>query len=207
MASTMPKPGAHGALGIIFMRLGIAKIDEQAIAEILRDMPLEALRSPWHRCPGRLGRPRAALRDQAGLASAVESTRSQNRTVSWRRSASGGRGRADWPPALTGSARQTRRGRWAGETAGVASVSPSPDQDCARPHRLRCGWRLEKFVLSERFQVRIIEGELALEHAIGHAAPLAQEGQSLGPRPRQSPPRVLPAWRCACVRVRDSIIA
>jgi hypothetical protein len=31
------------ALCIIFMRLGIAKVDQQAIAEILGDMPVEAL--------------------------------------------------------------------------------------------------------------------------------------------------------------------
>src|SRR6516162_5585260 len=35
--------GADSALRIIFMRLGIAKIHEQAVAEILRDMPLKAL--------------------------------------------------------------------------------------------------------------------------------------------------------------------
>ena len=43
MASTMPKPGPHGALRIVFMRLGIAKIDQQAIAEILGNMALKAL--------------------------------------------------------------------------------------------------------------------------------------------------------------------
>ena len=39
MASTMPKPGPHGPLGIIFMSQGIAKVDEQTVAEILGDMP------------------------------------------------------------------------------------------------------------------------------------------------------------------------
>ena len=42
MASTIPSP-SDGPLGVIFMGLGIAKIDEQPIAEILRDMPLKAL--------------------------------------------------------------------------------------------------------------------------------------------------------------------
>ena len=37
-----PQPGPHGPLGIIFVRQGIAEVDEQAIAEILRDMPLKA---------------------------------------------------------------------------------------------------------------------------------------------------------------------
>ena len=35
------QPGPHGALGIIFVRLRIAKVDEQTIAEILGDMPLK----------------------------------------------------------------------------------------------------------------------------------------------------------------------
>ena len=37
-----PQPGPHGPLGVIFVRQGIAKVDEQAIAQILRDMPLKA---------------------------------------------------------------------------------------------------------------------------------------------------------------------
>ena len=36
------QPGAHGALGIVLMRLGIAKVHQQAIAQILRDMPIKA---------------------------------------------------------------------------------------------------------------------------------------------------------------------
>jgi hypothetical protein len=36
------QPGPHGPLGIIFMRLRIAKVDQQAIAEILGDMALKA---------------------------------------------------------------------------------------------------------------------------------------------------------------------
>src|SRR5712692_10346403 len=34
--------GPHGPLGVILMRQGVAEVDEQAIAEILRDMPLKA---------------------------------------------------------------------------------------------------------------------------------------------------------------------
>ena len=33
----------HSSLRIVFMRLGIAKVDEQAIAEILRNVPLQTL--------------------------------------------------------------------------------------------------------------------------------------------------------------------
>ena len=35
--------GAHGPLGVVFMRLRIAKVDQQAIAEILGDMAVKAL--------------------------------------------------------------------------------------------------------------------------------------------------------------------
>ena len=38
-----PEPRAHGALGIVLMGLGIAKVDQQAVAQILRNMPLKAL--------------------------------------------------------------------------------------------------------------------------------------------------------------------
>src|SRR5215471_1122634 len=37
------KSRPHGAVGIVFMGLGIAKVDQQAIPEILRDMALKAL--------------------------------------------------------------------------------------------------------------------------------------------------------------------
>jgi hypothetical protein len=35
-----PQPGPHRPLGVIFVRQGVAKVDEQPIAEILGDMPL-----------------------------------------------------------------------------------------------------------------------------------------------------------------------
>ena len=37
-----PQPGPHRPLGVIFVRQGVAEVDEQAIAEILGDMPLKA---------------------------------------------------------------------------------------------------------------------------------------------------------------------
>ena len=37
-----PQPGPHGPLGVIFMRQGIAKVDQQAIAKILGNMALKA---------------------------------------------------------------------------------------------------------------------------------------------------------------------
>jgi hypothetical protein len=40
MAATMPSP--HRPLRVIFVRVGVPEGDEQAIAEILRDMPVNA---------------------------------------------------------------------------------------------------------------------------------------------------------------------
>ena len=37
-----PQPGAHGPLRVIFMRQGVAEVDQQAIAEILGDIALKA---------------------------------------------------------------------------------------------------------------------------------------------------------------------
>jgi hypothetical protein len=37
-----PQPGSHGPLCIIFVCQGVAEIDEQAITEILGDMPVKA---------------------------------------------------------------------------------------------------------------------------------------------------------------------
>jgi len=36
------QPGSYGPLGVIFVRQGVAEVDEQAITETLRDMPREA---------------------------------------------------------------------------------------------------------------------------------------------------------------------
>jgi hypothetical protein len=37
-----PEPGAHRPLGVIFVRHGVAEVDQQTIAEILRDIPVIA---------------------------------------------------------------------------------------------------------------------------------------------------------------------
>ena len=37
-----PQPSPHRPLGVVLMRQGITKVDEQAVAEILRDLPLKA---------------------------------------------------------------------------------------------------------------------------------------------------------------------
>ena len=71
--------------------------------------------------------------------------------------------------------------------------------------------RLQEVLKDESFlqgsELRVIQRELELESAIGHGGPAGVRGQSPDPRPRQSPHRLLPAWRCACIRMWDSIIA
>src|SRR5437016_1137840 len=37
------EPSTYGSLGVIFMRLGIAKVDQQAISKELGDVPIVAL--------------------------------------------------------------------------------------------------------------------------------------------------------------------
>jgi hypothetical protein len=54
-----PNPGPHRPLGIVLMGLGIAKVDQQPIAEILGNIPLKAgdhlgaglLIGPYHLAP------------------------------------------------------------------------------------------------------------------------------------------------------------
>jgi hypothetical protein len=77
----MPTPGLHRPLRIVFMGLRIAKVHQQPIAEILGNMALEALDD---RSTGLLYA-RTTFRSSSGSrrpARAVESTRSQNSTVS-----------------------------------------------------------------------------------------------------------------------------
>ena len=37
-----PQTSTHGAPRVVFVRLGIAKVDEQTVAEILRNVPVKA---------------------------------------------------------------------------------------------------------------------------------------------------------------------
>ena len=43
MASRIPKPVTDGSLGIIFMGVGIAKVDQESITQELGDMSIIAL--------------------------------------------------------------------------------------------------------------------------------------------------------------------
>jgi hypothetical protein len=80
------EPGANSALGIMFMRLGVAEIGKNAVTHVFCDKATIALDQfgaaaviGGNDAPQVLG---SSLAD-----SAVEPTKSQNMTVSWRRSA------------------------------------------------------------------------------------------------------------------------
>ena len=110
--------GAHGPLGVVFMGLRIAKVHQQPITEILRDIPLKALD---HGGAGLLIR-RTMSRQSSGSscrARRVESTRSQNSTVSWRCSA---------------SARDGALAAGSGSTAGPGTGSGAVGTVTAWPH-------------------------------------------------------------------------
>jgi hypothetical protein len=83
------KRGAHRALGVILVGSWITEVHQEAIAEILRDVTAEANQSRRHRDTDTNARSRAELAGSSWPESLVDSTRSQNITVSWRRSASG----------------------------------------------------------------------------------------------------------------------
>ena len=173
------QPGPHRPLRIVFMRQGIAKVDQQAIAEILGDMPLKALD---HLGAGVLiGPHHLAQVFRVELAGeAVESTRSQNSTVSWRRSASGECGSAwrrgstwdGWSSCVADGGRRRE-----GESCGASSARTRPDQHAAVLID-REPLALDEFVL-QVFQMLVIELELALEGAIGHAPPALEHGNRL----------------------------
>jgi hypothetical protein len=77
---------AHGSLCVVFMRLGVAEVDQHPVAHELRDETAETPHGLGHALL--VGRDDLAevFRVHAGE-SAVEPTRSENITVTWRRSA------------------------------------------------------------------------------------------------------------------------
>jgi hypothetical protein len=81
------KGGAYGPSGIVLVRVRISEVREHAVAKVLRDMPVEA--SDDRRRGGLVRAQHVTEFLGSTLAeSSVEPTRSQNITVSWRRSAS-----------------------------------------------------------------------------------------------------------------------
>ena len=134
------------------------------------------------------------LRGRVAEESAVESTRSQNITVSWRRSASGG---------------EEAAGRGAGTDAGAAGetgVVGSPIQTRTRPASSTARLLALDELIFERFQVRVIELKLQLEGPIRQAAPLTQQSDRLI-HYRDKVHRIASLPRAGPVLMHDSIIA
>ena len=88
--SISARPARTASLGIMLMRLRIAKIGEDAVAHILGDIAPEPRDHLGHGGVICRRAPPANLPDQGEMTSAVEPTKSQNITVSCRRSASAG---------------------------------------------------------------------------------------------------------------------
>jgi hypothetical protein len=109
-----PQPGSYRPLGIVLMRSRVAQIDQDAVAHVFGDQPVEASDD--------IGNDAMISSDDFAIIlgietweSSVEPTRSQNITVSWRRSA----------PARTGAV-----------TAAVGASAPGAA--IASSRRRRC---------------------------------------------------------------------
>ena len=83
-----PEPGPDGTLGVILAGLGVTEVDKEAVAEVLGNVGAEA--ADHFGAGGLVGADDVAeIFGSRRPESAVEPTRSQNMTVSWRRWASG----------------------------------------------------------------------------------------------------------------------
>ena len=161
------------------MRLRIAKIDQQAIAEILGDMPVKALDDLGtgglvgaHHLPQIFG---IELAGERGRVHQVTEQHGELAAFGLRSGVVGGE---PCPLRCLGMRQgRRRRGRWRRREGGCRARVASPDQTAPRiiDHM---GLRVEEFVL-QGSELRVIQRELELEGAIGHAAPLAQEGDHL----------------------------
>src|ERR1051326_6590437 len=145
--------GTHGPLGIIFMRLRIAKVDQQAIAQILGNIPVKTLE---HLDTGRLiGQHdltevfRVELTGEAG---GVGQIAEQHRELT----------------AL--GLRRPRGSAWGGILGRRVCLPAQATPRVIEYLRMR----VEEFVLQDR-ELRVIEVELELQRVIRHsAAPLEQ---------------------------------
>ena len=122
----------RGTLGVVVMCLGIAEVGHHAVAKILRDITAEARRSPRPPRDGSRRRSRATLRGQAAAAISVESTRSQNSTVRWRRSPSGTS--CGLPCSTTAAEGSADRGAAFGGEIGAAVAAEFLARSISAPH-------------------------------------------------------------------------
>ena len=154
-----PEPGSYRPLRIIFVGLGIAEVDEQTIAEILRDMPVKA---GDHLGAGVLIGPHH-LAQVFGVKLCRE------------------RGRTDQVTEEHGELAPFRR--WRGEDSrgrcrlGERRRLADPDQDSpVLVHGKLFG--IDKILL-EIFEQVVIEVQPAFEHAVGEALLLLEQREDL----------------------------
>ena len=91
----------HRALGVILVRLRIAEINQHAVTHVFGDKPAEAAHGVGDSTADSAEMTSRRSSGSMRAESAVEPTRSQNITVTWRRSASRGRrhiARVPWSP-------------------------------------------------------------------------------------------------------------
>ena len=146
------------------MRLGIAKVDQQAIAEILRNMPVEALDDLGTGLLIGAHHLAVVFRiELTGKAGRVDQVTEQHRELA----AFGGR------LGMRGSGRRSGwRNRWGGCTL------PRPEEAAALViHDLWVG--VEECVL-QVFEVGVVQIELSFQGAIRHPLFLLEPGDHLG---------------------------
>jgi hypothetical protein len=132
-------PGAHGAFGVVLVGLRMAEVDQQPVAEVLRDVAGLAL--------DRLGRGLLIGAHDAAQVFWVEALReigraprSQNITLSWRRSASGA---AFIEGATAGASAAPIHERALPSRAATCCTSTSSSMSCSSPSSSRSNsrWR------------------------------------------------------------------
>jgi len=169
-----PEASPYGPLGIIFVCQGIAEVDEQAIAKILRNMPLKAgdhlgtglLIGPHHRAQlfrvelaGERGRVHQVTEHDRELAAFGVGER-RCRVCGFKRGALCSL-RAWWRGVLRRESSRLRH----------RSLCTDPDQDCTiLIHRAPLSLNEFNLQVLERLVIKL---ELPLEEVVGHAAPLS----------------------------------
>ena len=172
-----PKSGPDGPLGVVFVCQGIAKVDEDAIAQILRDMPLKAgdhlgtgvLIGPhhltqlfWVELAGECRRVHQVTKEHGELAP----FRVRQRDGGW----------GDNLRVRSGKGVLLQR-KGGGDGRREHTCASCPDQHPAVfVHRQALALNEFRFHI---FQVRVVELELPLEGAIGQAPAALEHGYRL----------------------------
>jgi hypothetical protein len=174
------QPGLHRPAGVVLMRLGIAKVDQQPIAQILCDIPLQALD---HFVTGLLigphDRPVIFGIELAGQGGGIDEVAEQHgelaalrlcrtRCATWRGPL--------WRGVCLADGRRGMLECWRSWRLGCSRVA-DPAQATPRViDHLRVG--VEEFILEDR-QLVLVQLELEPQRAVGDAAPALEQRQRL----------------------------